>query len=187
MLLLCVLEDEETQHWKGKICLKNTQRTRRRRRRVADRRIVYSPAWNHTSERLIALPEPAHHSDIDTAERCMTSKHYSYWWRSTQTCQLITQETLTMRQSTPLLKAAALMLTHDLNQLAVTNTDGQIVGSVSHSIVARHLPRFILWASFNCKIGVGTLCLHRDSGLTPLATPLCLYRQVPVSSQETIL
>ena len=36
------------------------------------------------------------------------------------------------------------MLTHDLNQLAVTNNQGQIVGTVSHSVVARSLPRFIL-------------------------------------------
>jgi len=35
-------------------------------------------------------------------------------------------------------------LTHDLNQLAVTNKQGQIVGTVSPSIVARTLPRFIL-------------------------------------------
>jgi CBS-domain-containing membrane protein len=49
-----------------------------------------------------------------------------------------------MRQNTPLLKAAALMLTHDLNQLAVTDSEGSIVGSVSPSTVARHLPRFIL-------------------------------------------
>ena len=66
------------------------------------------------------------------------------WMHTIPARQLITQETLTMRQGTPLLKAAALMLTHDINQLAVTNTEGQIVGSVSHSIVARHLPRFIL-------------------------------------------
>ena len=31
------------------------------------------------------------------------------------------------------------MLTHDLNQLAVTNKQGQIVGTVSHSVVARNL------------------------------------------------
>ena len=53
-------------------------------------------------------------------------------------------ETMTMKENTPLLKAAALMLTHDLNQLAVTNNQGQIVGTVSHSVVARSLPRFIL-------------------------------------------
>ena len=58
--------------------------------------------------------------------------------------QLVTQETMTMQENTPLLKAAALMLTHDLNQLAVTNMQGQIVGTVSHSGVARTLPRFIL-------------------------------------------
>jgi len=58
--------------------------------------------------------------------------------------QLVTQETMNMKENTPLLKAAALMLAHDLNQLAVTNQQGQIVGTVSHNVVARTLPRFIL-------------------------------------------
>lgn len=66
------------------------------------------------------------------------------WMHAIPARQLVTQETITMRESTPLLKAAALMLTHDLNQLAVTNSEGEIVGTVSHSVVARHLPRFIL-------------------------------------------
>ena len=66
------------------------------------------------------------------------------WMHAIPARQLVTQETMTMRESTPLLKAAALMLTHDLNQLAVTNKQGQIVGTVSHSVVARSLPRFIL-------------------------------------------
>jgi CBS-domain-containing membrane protein len=66
------------------------------------------------------------------------------WMHAIPARQLITQNTFTMRQNTPLLKAAALMLTHDLNQLAVTDSEGSIVGSVSPSTVARHLPRFIL-------------------------------------------
>ena len=66
------------------------------------------------------------------------------WMHGIPARQLVTQETMTMQESTPLLKAAALMLTHDLNQLAVTNNQGQIVGTVSHSVVARTLPRFIL-------------------------------------------
>jgi len=66
------------------------------------------------------------------------------WMHAIPARQLVTQETMTMKESTPLLKAAALMLTHDLNQLAVTNRQGQIVGTVSHSVVARNLPRFIL-------------------------------------------
>ena len=66
------------------------------------------------------------------------------WMHALSAKQLVTQETMTMKENTPLLKAAALMLTHDLNQLAVTNNQGQIVGTVSHSVVARSLPRFIL-------------------------------------------
>ena len=66
------------------------------------------------------------------------------WMHTIPAKQLVTQETMTMKESTLLLKAAALMLTHDLNQLAVTNNQGQIVGTVSHSVVARNLPKFIL-------------------------------------------
>lgn len=66
------------------------------------------------------------------------------WMHAISAKELVTQETMTMKENTPLLKAAALMLTHDLNQLAVTNNQGQIVGTVSHSVVARSLPRFIL-------------------------------------------
>ena len=66
------------------------------------------------------------------------------WMHAVPARQLITQGIFTMRQSTPLLKAAALMLTHDLNQLAVTDSEGGIVGTVSPSTVARYLPRFIL-------------------------------------------
>ncbi len=66
------------------------------------------------------------------------------WMHAIPARQLVSQETMTMRESTPLLKAAALMLTHDLNQLAVTNIEGQIIGTVSHSVVARNLPKFVL-------------------------------------------
>ena len=66
------------------------------------------------------------------------------WMHAIPARQLVSQETMTMRESTPLLKAAALMLTHDLNQLAVTNMEGQIIGTVSHSVVARNLPKFVL-------------------------------------------
>lgn len=66
------------------------------------------------------------------------------WMHVIPARQLITQKSFTMKESTPLLKAAALMLMHDLNQLAVTDNEGAIVGTVSPSTVARHLPRFIL-------------------------------------------
>ena len=58
--------------------------------------------------------------------------------------QLVATETMSMSVSPPLLKAAALMLTNDINQLPVINSDGQLVGTVSHGTVARNLPRFIL-------------------------------------------
>jgi CBS domain-containing protein len=45
---------------------------------------------------------------------------------------------------TPLLKAGALMLAHDLNQIGVVNHDGALVGVVGHNTMARHMPKFIL-------------------------------------------
>ena len=66
------------------------------------------------------------------------------WMHSIPAYQLITQETMTMRESTPMLKAAALMLANDINQLAVVDNEGAIVGVVNHSCIARNLPRFIL-------------------------------------------
>ena len=51
---------------------------------------------------------------------------------------------LTVRKTTPLLKAGALMLTHDLNQLGVVDEDGALIGVVGHSTVAKALPRFLL-------------------------------------------
>ena len=66
------------------------------------------------------------------------------WMHGVPAQQLVNLPPLTVRSETPLLKAGALMLTHDLNQLAVTDSEGAIVGTVSPSTVARHLPRFIL-------------------------------------------
>ena len=36
------------------------------------------------------------------------------------------------------------MLTHDLNQVAVVNQQGVLVGVVGHKTMAKNLPRFIL-------------------------------------------
>ena len=58
--------------------------------------------------------------------------------------QLITLPPLTVKANTPLLKAGALILTHDLSQIAVVNADGVLVGVVGHKTMAKHLPRFIL-------------------------------------------
>ena len=66
------------------------------------------------------------------------------WMLSVPAKQLINLPPLTVKTSTPLLKAGALMLTHDLNQLAVVNNDGVLVGVVGHNTMAKHLPRFIL-------------------------------------------
>lgn len=66
------------------------------------------------------------------------------WMHAIPAVELVTQETITMPKSAPLLKAGALMLAHDLNQLAVVDEEGAIIGVVSHSTVARHMPRFLL-------------------------------------------
>ncbi len=66
------------------------------------------------------------------------------WMHATPATQLIFMPPLSVRASTPLLKAGALMLVHDLNQLPVVDTDGVLLGVVSHSTMSRHLPRFLL-------------------------------------------
>lgn len=66
------------------------------------------------------------------------------WMLSVPAQQLVNLPPITVRTNTPLLKAGALMLTHDLNQIAVVNSDGVLVGVVGHSTMAKHLPRFIL-------------------------------------------
>ncbi len=108
--------------------------------------IITSREWDHVfivnSER---VPIGRIHAvDILKLVARKTVNRDVAWMHTIPAKQLVTQETMTMKESTPLLKAAALMLTHDLNQLAVTNNQGQIVGTVSHSVVARNLPKFIL-------------------------------------------
>ena len=58
--------------------------------------------------------------------------------------QLVTIPPLTVRTETPLLKAGALMLTHDLNQIGVVNNQGVLVGVVGHKTMAKHMPKFII-------------------------------------------
>ena len=66
------------------------------------------------------------------------------WMLSVPAQQLVNLPPIAVRTNTPLLKAGALMLTHDLNQIAVVNNDGVLVGVVGHNTMAKHLPRFIL-------------------------------------------
>ena len=66
------------------------------------------------------------------------------WMLSIPAKQLINLPPLTVKSNTPLLKAGALMLTHDLNQIAVVNQEGVLVGVVGHKTMAKTLPRFIL-------------------------------------------
>ena len=66
------------------------------------------------------------------------------WMMSVPAKQLINLPPLTVKSDTPLLKAGALMLTHDLNQIAVVNQQGVLVGVVGYKTMAKTLPRFIL-------------------------------------------
>ena len=66
------------------------------------------------------------------------------WMLSVPAKQLINLPQLTVKSETPLLKAGALMLTHDLNQVAVVNQQGVLVGVVGYKTMAKNLPRFIL-------------------------------------------
>ena len=49
-----------------------------------------------------------------------------------------------LQEPTPLLKAGALMLAHDLNQIGVVDRNGALIGVVGHNTMARKMPKFIL-------------------------------------------
>jgi predicted transcriptional regulator len=66
------------------------------------------------------------------------------WMHAIPAQQLVNLPPLKVGVDTPLLKAAALLLTHDLNQIAVVDGEGCLVGVVSHATISRHIPRFIL-------------------------------------------
>jgi|TARA_B110000444_G_scaffold261439_1_gene313560 CBS-domain-containing membrane protein len=66
------------------------------------------------------------------------------WMHSIPAQQLLNHPPLTVRVDTPLLKAGALMLTHDINQLGVVDREGTLVGVVGHNTLAKVMPRFIL-------------------------------------------
>ena len=85
-----------------------------------------------------------HAVDLLKLIACKTVNRNIAWMHSIPAYQLITQKTITMRESTPMLKAVALMLANDINQLSVVDNEGAIVGVINHSCIARNLPRFIL-------------------------------------------
>lgn len=66
------------------------------------------------------------------------------WMHSVPAQQLVNIPPLTVRSETPLLKAGALMLTHDLNQIGVVNNQGVLIGVVEHKTMAKNMPKFII-------------------------------------------
>tara|TARA_B110001452_G_scaffold73075_1_gene59124 strand:+ start:245 stop:823 length:579 start_codon:yes stop_codon:yes gene_type:complete len=66
------------------------------------------------------------------------------WMHGIPAQQLVNQPPITVTESTPLLKAGALMLTHDLNQIGVVDRNGALIGVVGHNTMARKMPKFIL-------------------------------------------
>jgi len=66
------------------------------------------------------------------------------WMHGIPAQQLVNQPPITVTESTPLLKAGALMLAHDLNQIGVVDRNGALIGVVGHNTMARKMPKFIL-------------------------------------------
>ena len=66
------------------------------------------------------------------------------WMHGIPAQQLVNQPPITVTESTPLLKAGALMLAHDLNQVGVVDRNGALIGVVGHNTMARKMPKFIL-------------------------------------------
>tara|TARA_B100000902_G_scaffold339835_1_gene342275 strand:+ start:214 stop:792 length:579 start_codon:yes stop_codon:yes gene_type:complete len=66
------------------------------------------------------------------------------WMHDIPAQQLVNQPPITVTESTPLLKAGALMLAHDLNQIGVVDKKGALIGVVGHNTMARKMPKFIL-------------------------------------------
>ena len=66
------------------------------------------------------------------------------WMHAESARRLVSAPPLSVRTSTPLLAAAALLVTHDLTQIAVTDGEGALCGVITLGTVARHLPKFVL-------------------------------------------
>jgi CBS domain-containing protein len=66
------------------------------------------------------------------------------WMHGIPAQQLVNQPPITVTESTPLLKAGAFMLAHDLNQVGVVDRKGALIGVVGHNTMARKMPKFIL-------------------------------------------
>jgi CBS domain-containing protein len=66
------------------------------------------------------------------------------WMHGIPAQQLVNQPPITVTEPTPLLKAGALMLAHDLNQIGVVDRNGALIGVVGHNTMARKMPKFIL-------------------------------------------
>jgi len=66
------------------------------------------------------------------------------WMESVPISQAVTLPAQHVYTHTPLMVAATLLLTNDLNQIAVVDDYGSLVGMVSNADVSRHLARLML-------------------------------------------
>ena len=66
------------------------------------------------------------------------------WMHEIQAHALINSPPIKVNHETPLLNATALLLTHDLNQLPVTDDEGCLCGVISNAAITRFLPRYLL-------------------------------------------
>ncbi|DAC49035.1 MAG: hypothetical protein CL969_00860 [Euryarchaeota archaeon] len=109
-------------------------------------RLIAAKDWDHVmvTDEVGSLVGRVHAVDLLKLIMNKRINRDLFWMEAVPILQAVTQPPLQVNTTTPLMVAATLMLTHDLNQIAITDAHGVLVGYVSHAVVARHLPRFLL-------------------------------------------
>jgi len=109
-------------------------------------RLIAAKDWDHVmvTDEVGSLVGRVHAVDLLKLIMNKRINRDIFWMEAVPILQAVTQPPLQVKTTTPLMVAATLMLTHDLNQIAITDANGVLVGHVSHAVVARHLPRFLL-------------------------------------------
>ncbi len=109
-------------------------------------RLIVAKDWDHVmvTDEVGNLVGRVHAVDLLKLIMNKRINRDHFWMEAVPILQAVTLPPLQVKTTTPLMVAATLMLTHDLNQIAITDVHGVLVGHVSHAVVARHLPRFLL-------------------------------------------